>query len=65
MPTYDYECENCNATLEKEHSINDAPHKKCIVCGKDSLKRIISRSTFILKGNGWYKDGYTSSKGDV
>jgi putative FmdB family regulatory protein len=63
MPTYSYECEACKHGLEAEQRISDAPLKKCPSCGKSKLRRMISSGNFILKGGGWYSDGYGSSKG--
>jgi putative FmdB family regulatory protein len=63
MPTYAYECEACKHGLEAEQRISEAPLKKCPGCGKSKLRRMISSGNFILKGGGWYSDGYGSSKG--
>lgn len=57
MPLYDFKCEECEHAFEviQKHSDN---HPQCIKCGK-STKKIISNTSFILKGDGWYKDGYS------
>lgn len=34
----------------------------CPSCGKDKPKKLISKGSFILKGDGWYKDGYGLKK---
>ena len=61
--TYEYACGACGHEWEAEQSIRDAPLKKCPKCGKLQAKRMISRGAgFILKGGGWYADGYGSSK---
>jgi putative FmdB family regulatory protein len=60
MPTYEYECTNGHH-FEVEQSIKDAPLKRCKVC-RAKVQRLISASNFILKGSGWYADGYGSSK---
>jgi putative FmdB family regulatory protein len=60
MPTYEYECSKGH-TFEVEQSINDEPLKRCKVC-RAKVHRLISASHFILKGSGWYADGYGSSK---
>ena len=60
--TYEYACAACGHEWEAEQSIREAPLKKCPKCGKDQAKRQISRGAgFILKGGGWYADGYGSS----
>lgn len=62
--TYEYACSACGNEWEAEQSIREAPLKKCPKCGKNQAKRMISRGAgFILKGGGWYADGYGSSKG--
>ena len=63
MPTYSYHCDACQHELEAEQRISDAPLKKCPKCSKSKLRRMISSGNFILKGGGWYSDGYGSSKG--
>lgn len=61
--TYEYACASCGHEWEAEQSIREAPLKKCPKCGKLQAKRMISRGAgFILKGGGWYADGYGSSK---
>jgi len=60
MPTYEYECATCRRAFEAEQKISEAPLKKCVRegCGGD-VQRTIPRSTnFVLKGSGWFKDGY-------
>ncbi len=61
MPTYEYGCEACNAKYELEQRITEDPIKKCKKCGKLKAKRLISGGNFMLKGGGWYADGYTGS----
>ena len=61
MPTYEYQCQKCGKQFEYVQKISDAPKKKCEACG-GKLERLISGGAFILKGGGWYKDLYSSSK---
>ena len=64
--TYEYACEACGHTWEAEQSINDAALTECPNCKKDTAKRMISGGQgFILKGGGWYADGYGSAKPDA
>jgi putative FmdB family regulatory protein len=60
MPTYEYECSKGHQ-FEAEQSIHDAPLKRCRQC-RSKVRRLISSSSFILKGGGWYSDGYGSAK---
>jgi len=61
MPIYEYKCKNCSIIFEIfQKKIDDLPPEKCPNCKKiKKLEKIISISSFVLKGNGWYK---TSSK---
>lgn len=54
MPIYEYECEECAHQLEALQKFSDEPLKKCPECGKDSLKKVVSQTSFQLKGSGWY-----------
>ncbi len=67
MPTYEYGCDACGFTFEREQRITEDPLKKCPNCGKMKLRRLITGGTgFILKGGGWYSDLYHKGpdKGD-
>jgi putative FmdB family regulatory protein len=61
MPTYNYECDACGFAFEREQRISENAIKKCPKCGKSKARRMISAGNFILKGGGWYSDGYGSS----
>lgn len=61
MPTYSYTCDACGKSFEKEQRIIEDPIKTCELCGKPKARRQITSGNFILKGGGWYSDGYGSS----
>jgi len=61
MPIYEYACEKCESEFEREQRITDAPVKSCPRCKSRRVKRLISRTSFVLKGGGWYSDLYSSS----
>lgn len=63
MPTYSYVCDACGKSFEKEQRISEDPLKKCVLCGKAKARRQIVSGNFILKGGGWYSDGYGASGG--
>jgi len=63
MPTYEYACDACGHEFEREQRMTDKPVKKCPKCGKMKSRRMLSSSSFILKGGGWYADGYSGKKG--
>ncbi len=62
MPIYEYGCRSCGHELEVQQRFSDPPLATCPSCGKDALERLISLTSFQLKGGGWYRDGYGSSK---
>jgi putative FmdB family regulatory protein len=63
MPIYEYQCEKCGAQLDVMQKIGEPPPKKCESCGaKGKMTRQVSRTSFVLKGGGWYSDLYGSSK---
>lgn len=62
MPTYEYVCDGCRAKMEIRHSITDPPRVICPKCDLPRLRRLISRTLFVLKGSGWAKDGYGSGR---
>jgi putative FmdB family regulatory protein len=62
MPFYEYQCKACGAHHEAMQKMSDAPLKKCPVCGKNSLQRLVSAPVFRLKGGGWYETDFKSDK---
>lgn len=63
MPIYEYQCPKCGKVFEEWAKSSEA-HKdaKCPVCGTPS-PRIMSRTSFVLKGDGWYVSDYGYRKG--
>ena len=59
MPTYEYECAKCPRVFEVRQRISEKPLETCEVCG-GPVQRLLSASTFILKGGGWYVTDYPS-----
>ena len=59
MPTYEYQCGKDHA-FEVQQSIHEEPLKICPQCGA-KCKRLISSTSFHLRGPGWAKDGYSSA----
>lgn len=65
MPIYEYRCAQCGHELEVMQKLSDPPPDTCPKCGaKAPLERLVSRTSFQLKGGGWYSDLYGSSKKD-
>ena len=59
MPIYEYECIQCGEIEEAIQKFSDKPLKKCRHCS-GKLHRLISQSTFHLKGSGWYVTDYAN-----
>jgi len=60
MPTYEYSCTSCG-TFDVEQRITEPALSTCDKCG-GPVRRLISRSSFALRGGGWYADGYSPAK---
>lgn len=63
MPLYEYGCEKCGQVVEKLQSSPEAPApSECPKCGATgSMTRLISNTSFQLKGSGWYVTDYGGS----
>ena len=57
MPIYEYECCKCGKTSEAMQKFSDQPLTECGQC-HGHLRKLISASTFHLKGSGWYTTDY-------
>ena len=60
MPIYEYRCKRCGHTLEVIQKFSDRPLRKCPECA-GRLEKLISRSSFLLKGGGWFINDYQKS----
>ncbi len=59
MPIYEYKCTKCGQKIEVMQKITDNPLEKCEACGGE-LKKLITSTSFVLKGSGWYVTDYPS-----
>ena len=57
MPIYEYSCTKCGKHTEAMRKVSDPPLTKCPACG-GKLTKMISSSSFVLKGSGWYATDY-------
>jgi putative FmdB family regulatory protein len=56
MPIYEYKCQKCG-TFEVTQRITEKPLGKCPTC-RGKVKKLISNTSFQLKGTGWYITDY-------
>jgi len=61
MPIYEYRCLDCGEEFEVIQKVSARPLRKCRKCG-GRLEKLISRTSFVLKGGGWYADGYAKGR---
>lgn len=66
MPIYEYRCSECQQVFEEwvKHAEDENVRHACPVC-KGAAKRIMSHTSFALKGTGWYATDYGSHKNDT
>ena len=58
MPIYEYACPDCGHRFEAMQKFSDDPVRDCPSCKAQNVKKLISATSFVLKGGGWYKDHY-------
>jgi putative FmdB family regulatory protein len=56
MPIYEYQCQKCG-TFEVTQRITEKALSKCPTC-RGKVKKLISNTSFQLKGTGWYLTDY-------
>ena len=62
-PLYEFECPKCKAVVELQQKMDEKVAPLCCEANCNiEMVPIMSRSSFALKGGGWYKDGYASKK---
>jgi putative FmdB family regulatory protein len=63
MPIYEYRCTSCGNEFEVIQKVGARQLRKCKQC-EGKLEKLISRTSFQLKGGGWFINDYAgSSKG--
>ena len=60
MPTYQYECSECNAFIEVVQSFSDDALTLCTQCDKPALRKVYGAVGVVFKGSGFYR---TDSRG--
>jgi putative FmdB family regulatory protein len=66
VPIYEYQCTKCGEVFEAFQKITDEPLTRCKFC-QEKVEKLISQSSFQLKGSGWYLTDYArgSSSGST
>ena len=59
MPIYEYQCDTCGSQRELILKHGEVARPTCSSCRK-RMRRVISKTAFILKGSGWYVTDYPS-----
>lgn len=54
MPIYEYKCDACGVETELQQKMSDPPPSVCEACGKGPMTKLMSMTSFVLKGSGWY-----------
>ncbi len=61
MPIYRYRCEDCEHVMEVLAKPSDDKPEACEACGSGNVQKVISRTSFQLRGGGWYAQGYSQA----
>lgn len=61
MPIYEYQCRKCGKQFEAFQGITEPDLKTCKFC-KGKVQKMMSLSSFSLKGSGWYATDYAGKK---
>lgn len=63
MPIYEYRCKECQQLFEEwcQHVEDESVPHYCPIC-KGQAQRLVSHTSFALKGGGWYVTEYGSHK---
>jgi putative FmdB family regulatory protein len=62
MPIYEYACDACGHRFEEWQKMSDPPVRVCPKCKSKKVGKLISQTSFTLKGGGWYSDLYAGPK---
>jgi len=62
MPIYEYECPSCGQ-FEVTQRITEESLKRCPHCKKRKVRKLMSNTSFQLKGSGWYITDYARKGG--
>jgi putative FmdB family regulatory protein len=63
VPIYEYQCQACGDVSEVMQKFDAAPPDECEKCHKGPLAKLLSKTAFVLKGNGWYVTDFRGGNG--
>ncbi|MFM7200115.1 MAG: FmdB family zinc ribbon protein [Myxococcota bacterium] len=58
MPLYEYQCQSCGHRFELMQKFSDPAPSECPSCSAQSVRKLVSNTSFQLKGSGWYLTDY-------
>ena len=58
MPTYVYECSQCNQVFERDQRITEEPIRDCDCGSQGTVKRLIQPIAVMFKGSGFHINDY-------
>lgn len=58
MAIYEYKCDACGHRFEILQNMSEHKIPDCESCGSDQVHKLISQTSFVLKGSGWYATDY-------
>lgn len=61
MPIYEYKCRKCGKEFELFQRMSDPVAKSCKFC-QGPVEKLMSLTSFHLKGSGWYVTDYGGKK---
>jgi len=62
VPIYEYECEECGASVEAFQKMSDPPLERCERCG-GRLRKVLHPVAIHFKGSGFYTTDYGKGSG--
>ena len=61
MPVYEYECSACGGRFELMQKFSDPAPAVCQLCKAEGVRKVLSATSFVLKGSGWYATDYPTA----
>jgi len=60
MPIYKFKCNCCDYEFTVIRKMSEEGEVICENCSSPLTNKLVARTAFKLKGDGWYKDGYSN-----